>query len=91
MHTGFQQGKPEAKRPLGRRRDKWEFNNKWTLKENFLGSRVRNETGSGQEQVADCCEHGNEHLGFKKCGEFLDQLMNEQLCKKTLLRGLINS
>ena len=28
--------------------------------------------GSGQGQVAGCCEHGNEPSGSKKCGKFLD-------------------
>jgi hypothetical protein len=27
-------------------------------------------TGSGQGQLAGCCEHGNEHYGFIKCGEY---------------------
>jgi hypothetical protein len=27
--------------------------------------------GSGQEQVAGCCEHGNEALGSIKSGKFL--------------------
>jgi hypothetical protein len=27
---------------------------------------------SGQGPVAGCCEHGNEPLGSKKGGEFLD-------------------
>ena len=28
--------------------------------------------GSGQGQLAGCCENGDEHLGFIKCGEFLE-------------------
>ena len=36
-------------------------------------------SGSGQEQVAGCCEHGYELLGSIKCGEFLDQLRICQL------------
>ena len=31
-------------------------------------------SGSGQGQVADCCECGNEPSGSIKCGEFLDLL-----------------
>jgi hypothetical protein len=29
-------------------------------------------SGSGQGQVAGCCECGNKHLGFIKCREFLE-------------------
>jgi benzoyl-CoA reductase/2-hydroxyglutaryl-CoA dehydratase subunit BcrC/BadD/HgdB len=29
-------------------------------------------TDSGDEQVAGCCEHGSEHAGSIKRGEFLD-------------------
>ena len=29
-------------------------------------------TGTGQRQVADSCECGNELSGSVKCGEFLD-------------------
>jgi len=31
--------------------------------------------------VAGCCEHGNEHSGSVKCGEFCDWLRNGQLLK----------
>ena len=38
--------------------------------------------GSGQGQVADICECGNEPSGSIKCGEFLDQPQIGQLLKK---------
>jgi hypothetical protein len=31
-----------------------------------------NASASGYGTVAGCCERGNEHSGFMKCGEFLD-------------------
>ena len=37
---------------------------------------------TGQGQVADACECGNEPSGCIKCGEFLDQLQTSQLLKK---------
>ena len=37
--------------------------------------------GSGQGQVADTCECGNEPSGSVKCGEF-DQLQTGQFLKK---------
>ena len=33
---------------------------------------VLNSPGSGQRQVANCCECGNEPSSSTKCGEFLD-------------------
>ena len=39
-------------------------------------------TGSGQRQVADACECGNEPSGSVECGVFLDQLQTSQLLKK---------
>ena len=38
--------------------------------------------GSGQRQLAEACECGNEPSGSVKCGEFLDQLLTSQLLKK---------
>jgi len=57
-------GKPDAKRPLGRCWSRWEDIIRIDLRE----------VGSGQEQVAVSCEHGNEPSGSVNCGEFLDQL-----------------
>jgi hypothetical protein len=34
-----------------------------------MGERGLDSSGSGQKQVAGCCEHGNEPSGFLKCGE----------------------
>ena len=38
--------------------------------------------GTGQGQVADACECGDEPSGTIKCGEFLDQLQTGQLLKE---------
>ena len=38
--------------------------------------------GTGQGWVVGTFECGNEHSGFIKCGEFLDQLKTGQLFKK---------
>jgi hypothetical protein len=35
--------------------------------------------------MADCCEHGNEHSGSTKGGEFLDYLSACDLKKNTAL------
>jgi hypothetical protein len=37
---------------------------------------------SDQKPLADCCEHGNEALGFIKSREFIDQMSDYQLLKK---------
>jgi hypothetical protein len=47
---------------------------KWTF-EKWVGGREGprlDESGSGQEQVAVCCQCGNELSGSIKCGEFCD-------------------
>jgi hypothetical protein len=59
-------GRPEGKRPLGRRRRKCEDNIKIDLQV----------VGWGMEWIdlaedSDSCECGNEPSGFIKCGEFL--------------------
>jgi hypothetical protein len=41
-----------------------------------------NFSGPEDGPVADSCEHGNEHSGSIKCGEFLDYLRNYHLLKK---------
>ena len=43
---------------------------------------VLNLAGSGQGQVADTCECGDEPSGSMKCGEFLDYMRTCQLLKK---------
>jgi hypothetical protein len=37
---------------------------------------------SGWDQIAGCCEHGNETLGSLEGGKFLEQLSDYQLLKK---------
>jgi hypothetical protein len=39
-------------------------------------------TGSGDISMDGSCEYDNEHLGFIKGGEFLDQLNDCQLPKR---------
>ena len=41
-----------------------------------MGVRGLGSSGSGEGQVAGCCEHGDELGGFIKRGEFLDWLRN---------------
>jgi hypothetical protein len=63
-------GRPEVKRPLRKRRRRWKDNIKWIFKR--YDRSVGAWTGSGQGQVAGCCERGNESSGLIKCGKFLD-------------------
>jgi hypothetical protein len=73
-------GKPEANRPLGRPKHRWEDNIKMDLQEvGFRGpdwielALDRNRWRAlVNEQVAGTCECGNEPSGFTKCREFLD-------------------
>jgi hypothetical protein len=44
---------------------------KWVFKTR-VRSHVLDQSGSGYEHVAGCCECGNEPSGSIKCGEFLD-------------------
>jgi hypothetical protein len=37
--------------------------------------------------VPEICEHGNEHLGFLKCGDLLTGLVTISFFKSTLLHG----
>jgi hypothetical protein len=55
-------GKPEGKRPLERRRHRWEDK----------GWYVPDGSGSGQGPVRGYCEHGNEPSGSIKCWEVLE-------------------
>jgi len=64
-------GKPVAKRPLGRPRHRWENNIKMDLQEVGWGYGL-DQAGSGQGQVVETCECGNEPLGSIKYWEFLD-------------------
>jgi hypothetical protein len=54
-------GKPEGKRPLGRRM--WEDGVRMDLREIDLGGGGLDSTGSGQGPVAGCCECGDEPSG----------------------------
>jgi hypothetical protein len=38
--------------------------------------------------VEGCCEHGNEHLGSIKGGEYPDQLSDVGFSRRTLLHGV---
>jgi hypothetical protein len=63
--------KPEEKRPLGRHMHRWEDNIKMDLQE--VGCQDMDWIELAQDrQVAGTCECGNEPLGSRKCGEFLD-------------------
>jgi hypothetical protein len=42
------------------------------ISKKLMGRRGMDCSGSGQRQVADSCEYGDEPLGFIKRGEFLD-------------------
>jgi hypothetical protein len=51
------------------------------LQETLCGHVGLDPSGSGQGPVAGYCEDGNEHSGFMKRGEFLDQTSDYQLIK----------
>ena len=59
-------GEPEGKTPLERPRRGWEDNIKMDLQEVGCGGTDWFRAGTGQEQVADTCECGNELSGSKK-------------------------
>jgi hypothetical protein len=42
-----------------------------TLLNKYDGGRRVDSSGTGREEMADCCLHDNEHLGATKCGKFL--------------------
>jgi len=62
-------GKPEEKRPVGRRGSRWMDNIRMDLQEVGCGYMDWIEEWI---QVANACECGNELTGSVKCGEFLD-------------------
>ena len=66
-------GKPEGRRPLGRRNRRWKNNIKMGLREVRWGHGLVRSC-SGQGKVAGYCERGNEPSGSIKCGEFLVSL-----------------
>jgi hypothetical protein len=65
-------GKPERKRPLRRPRHRWEDNIRMDLMEIGWERCGLDSSGSGQEPMACCFEHSNEHLGSMNGGKFLD-------------------
>jgi hypothetical protein len=62
-------GKPKGRRLLGRPRHRWEDNIKIFKK--MDGGTDWINLAQDREQVAGCCECGNEPSGSIKCGEFL--------------------
>jgi hypothetical protein len=48
-------------------------------------------SGSGQGPVVGCCEHGNEHSGSIKSGEFLDWLSLLPSSQGLFSLGLVSS
>jgi hypothetical protein len=53
-------GKPEDQKPLGRPRSRWEDNIRMGLRENGLGERGLDSSGSGERTEWGPCELGNE-------------------------------
>jgi hypothetical protein len=66
-------GRPEENKPLWRPRRKWEDNIKMCLQDVGRGHGL-DWTGSGQGQVSDFCECGNESAGSIKHREILDSM-----------------
>ena len=62
-------GKTERKRPHGKPRRDGKIILRWVFRKWDLG---QDRSDSGQGQVADTCECGNELSGSTKCGDFLD-------------------
>jgi hypothetical protein len=64
-------GRPEGRRPIGRRGLRWQDNIKMDLQEVGWGSMDWIELAQDREG-AGSCKCGNEPSGSTKCGEFLD-------------------
>jgi hypothetical protein len=61
--------KSEGRRPLGRRRRRWEDNIKMNPGEVGWGHRL-DRSVSRKRQVTGCCECGNKHSTFIQYGKF---------------------
>jgi hypothetical protein len=48
------------------------ISSKWIVEKWEMGGHGVDRSGSGQIQVAGCCELSNDPSGFIKCGEFLE-------------------
>ena len=64
-------GIPEGRRPLGIPRHRWEDNIKMYLRD-VRWVHGLDRSGSGEGQVAGCCECGYEPSGSIKCGELIE-------------------
>ena len=64
-------GKPEGKKPLGRRRPRWEDISKMDLQEVGCADEDCIQPPSDRE-VSGTCECNSEHSSYIKCGEILD-------------------
>jgi hypothetical protein len=65
-------GKPEGRRPLERPSRRWKDNIKVDLREVGWGGAWTGSIWLRIGAVVGCCECGNEHSGFIKCGEYPD-------------------
>jgi hypothetical protein len=74
-----------GKRLLGIPRCRWKDNIKMNFRDRGYGL---DSSGSGQELVADSCEHGNEPSGSTKAWNFLTFWETISFSKRTLLHGV---
>jgi hypothetical protein len=65
-------GKLEGRRPLGRRKHRWEDNTKLDLQEVGCGDMDWIDVAQDGVKVPGTCDCGNEPSGSVKLGEFLD-------------------
>jgi hypothetical protein len=68
----FLVGKPEGRRPLGRRKHRWEDSIKLDLQEVGCGGMDWIELAQHGDKVAGTCDCGNEPSVSVKCGELFD-------------------
>jgi hypothetical protein len=69
----------EGTRPQGRSRYRKKYNIKKYIK---MCGRGLDSSGLGLNSVADSCEHDNEHLGYIKGGEFLENQISKKYSVK---------